>query len=357
MILLEDRMLGKRRLATMAAGWIGIMVGCADASVGSTEMDRLTSGDGGVHDRTGAGGSSGSSGPSSDAGVHAGGTGGTLGSGGMTGGRGGTAAAGAGTGGHEQQSGADGGAMNSAGAGGQQAGGSGGAGGSAGQSADGRTCMNASRVLPLNPQDAHDGVTLGGFYVDTGTWNAAGYDVAQTMYICDYDDWYVIANMNDDAHDGAVKTYPNVHKDFNDAPPISSFNQISSSFGHTAPHVGIYDFAYDIWLNGVASSGSTEVMIWTDNNAQVPSGPSIDTVTYDGRTYDVHKSGSYIAFVETNDVTAGTVNLLSFFDYVIDKGWIPESSTLGAIDYGVEIVSTDGMDATFEVNAFTLVTN
>ena len=49
----------------------------------------------------------------------------------------------------------------------------------------------------------------------------------------------------------------------------------------------------------------------------------MDTVTYDGRSYDVYKSGSYIAFVDKANVTSGTLNLLSFFQYVIDKGWIP----------------------------------
>ena len=111
------------------------------------------------------------------------------------------------------------------------------------------------------------------------------------------------------------------------------------------------------WLNGVASSGSTEVMIWTDNYFQTPSGSSQETVTFDGQSYQVYKSGSYVAFVETTNVTSGSVNLLSFFDHVIAKGWIPATSTLGAIDYGVELVSTDSIDATFQVNGFSLTTN
>ena len=160
--------------------------------------------------------------------------------------------------------------------------------------------------------------------------------------------------MNNASGDGAVKTYPNVHKDFNAAPLISSLITLSSSFAHTAPHVGIYEFAYDIWLNGVASSGSTEVMIWTDNYNQVPSGSQVDTVTFDGQSYQVYKSGSYIAFVDTTNVTSGSVNLLSFFNYIITKGWIPSASTVGAIDYGVELVSTGGADATFQVNNFAL---
>jgi Glycosyl hydrolase family 12 len=176
------------------------------------------------------------------------------------------------------------------------------------------------------------------------------------MYVCDYDNWYVVANMNNTTHDGAVKTYPDVHKDFSSAPQFNSFTTITSSFAHTAPHVGIYEFAYDIWLNGVGSAGSTEVMIWTDNYNQVPSGSSVEAVTFDGKTYDVYKSGSYIAFVEKTNVTSGTLNLLSFFQHIVTKGWIAATSTLGAIDYGVELVSTDGADATFQVNGFSLTT-
>jgi Glycosyl hydrolase family 12 len=248
---------------------------------------------------------------------------------------------------------AGGGASGAAGGGGAGAGGASGAAGQAGS----QTCTNAPHVLPLNPSNPQDGITLGAFYVDTDTWNAASYSVSQTMYVCDYDSWYVVASMDNATGDGAVKTYPDVHEDFSAAPAIGSFSVISSSFAHAGPHVGIYEFAYDIWLNGVASSGSTEVMIWTDNFNQVPSGSVQETVTFDGQSYQVYKSGSYIAFVETTNVTSGTVNLLEFFNHIIAKGWIPSTSTLGAIDYGVELVSTGGMDATFAVNGFSLTAN
>jgi hypothetical protein len=55
-------------------------------------------------------------------------------------------------------------------------------------------------------------------------------------------------DQTDDA--GAVKTCPNVHRDYNDV-PIGSFNTITSTFAETSPHVGIYGVAYDIWTNGV----------------------------------------------------------------------------------------------------------
>jgi hypothetical protein len=246
-----------------------------------------------------------------------------------------------------------GGPAGGAGTGAAGAAGAKGAGGQAGS----QTCTNALHVLPLNPSNPQDGITLGSFYVDTDTWNAASYPVSQTMYVCNYNSWYVVAKMDNATGDGAVKTYPNVHEDFGSAPALSSFSAISSSFAHAGPHVGIYEFAYDIWLNGVASSGSTEVMIWTDNFNQVPSGSVQETVTFDGQSYQVYKSGSYIAFVDTTNVTSGTVNLLEFFNHIIAKGWIPSTSTLGAIDYGVELVSTNGMDATFALNDFSLTTN
>jgi hypothetical protein len=235
-------------------------------------------------------------------------------------------------------------------------GGAGNEGGADGSAPGSATCTNPAYTLALDPSNPQYGITLSGFYVDTDTWNAANYAVTQTIYVCDYGNWYVVANMNDDAHDGAVKTYPDVHMDFPSAPAVSSFASIASTFAHAGPHVGIYEYAYDMWLNGVAASGSTEIMIWTDNFHQVPAGTKMETVTLGGQTYDVYEDGSYIAFVDETNVTSGTLDLLSFFQHVIAKGWVPSTSTLGAIDYGVELVSTGGADATFQVNAFTLTT-
>jgi hypothetical protein len=284
------------------------------------------------------------------------GTGGASGAAGQaaSGGQSGGAGTGSATAGAGGASAGAGGARGGAGAGTSGAGGAAGAAGQAGA----QSCTNPVDVLPLNPSNAQDGVTLSGFYVDTDTWNAAGYTVSQTMYICDYDNWYVVAKMDNSKGDGAVKTYPNVHKDFSAAPAVSSFSAISSSFAHAGPHVGIYEFAYDMWLDGVADTNSIEVMIWTDNYNQVPSGSRQETFTSGGQTYDVWKTtGNYIAFVGMNNVTSGTLDLLAFFNEVIAKNWAPADATLGAIDYGVELVSTNGADATFSVTGFSLTTN
>jgi Glycosyl hydrolase family 12 len=193
---------------------------------------------------------------------------------------------------------------------------------------------------------------LAPYFVFNNMWNASNYAVSQTLYACSYSDWYVVATANNDSGDGAVKTYPNSHRDFDNNPAIDSFQSITSTFAETSPHTGIYEDAYDIWLNGIASSGSTEVMIWTENYHQVPGGSVVGSATFDGRSYTVWKSGSYIAFVANTNFTSGTVNLLEIFKWIMTQGWIPASSTLGQVDYGAEIVSTNNVPATFTFSDF-----
>lgn len=193
------------------------------------------------------------------------------------------------------------------------------------------------------------------YFVFNNMWGINGYSVTQTLYACSYSDWYVVANMNNNSGDGAVKTYPNSHRDFNNEPAISSLRSITSTFAETSPGAGIYEDAYDIWLNGIATSGSTEVMIWTENHGQTPSGSRQGTVTIDGRSWTVWKaSGNYVAFVASSNFTSGTMNLLAFFQWIIGKGWIPASSTLGQVDYGVELVSTNSVPATFTFSDFSV---
>jgi hypothetical protein len=212
------------------------------------------------------------------------------------------------------------------------------------------TCTHP-RFVTSDPSGMWD---LAPYFVFNNMWNASNYPVSQTVYACSYSNWYVVATANNDSGDGAVKTYPNSHRDFDNNPAIDSFQSITSSFAETSPHAGIYEDAYDIWLNGIASSGSTEVMIWTENYHQVPGGSVVGSATFDGRSYAVWKGGSYIAFVASTNFTSGTVNLLEIFKWIMAQGWIPANSTLGQVDYGAEIVSTNNAPATFTFSNFSV---
>jgi hypothetical protein len=189
------------------------------------------------------------------------------------------------------------------------------------------------------------------YFVYNDAWNASNYQVSQTLYACSYSNWYVVATMNNNAGDGAVKTYPNSHRDFDNHPLVTSLNSVTSTFSDSAPSAGIYENAYDIWLNNAAESYKTEVMVWTDNHGQSPGGSAAGTVTLDGRGYQVWRGtgsgGQYIALVADQNFMSGTVNLLDIFQWIAQKGWLPSNTELQQVDYGAEIVSTGNVPETF----------
>ena len=226
----------------------------------------------------------------------------------------------------------------------------------------GLTCTNPA-VIPMAPDYAQSGLTESNYYVTNDTWNASHYSgLSQALHVCNYNSWYAIATMNNATGDGAVKTSPNVQETWYPTPTkLSSWKSISSQFSDVPPgtgsNYGIWEFEYDIWLNGLADSNSTEVMIWTYNNGQTPGGSPSGSFTDAGHTYDVYRSlppYQYIAFVDRSNNLSGNVNLLSFFKYVISRGWMPSSSTLYQICNGVELVSTNSKPEKFTINNFSI---
>ena len=198
----------------------------------------------------------------------------------------------------------------------------------------------------------------GKYIVHNNMWNASSYRVSERLSACSFRNWKVTATADNRSGDGAVKTYPNVHVDYHDwgtghEPRITAFKRIRSSFAMRSPGVGIYDVAYDIWLNGVP--GNREIMFWTDNHRQVPSGRIVARgVTFAGRTWKVWASqgNSTISFVPTQRMTHGTINIKRQLLWLMKRGMIQRGSTLGQICYGVEVVSTGGSARRFKVDEF-----
>jgi hypothetical protein len=226
----------------------------------------------------------------------------------------------------------------------------------------GNVCTNPT-VVPMNLKNAQSGIARGSYYVTNDTWNASHYSgLSQSIFVCGYNNWYTVATMNDDTHDGAVKTSPNVQQTWYPQPTkLTSWKSITSRYSDVPPGVGpsygTWEFEYDIWLNGLANSSSTEIMIWTFDNGQAPHGSLSGSFTDGGHTYDIYRSGppyQYISFIDKNGKLSGNVNLLNFFRYVIAKGWITKSSTLYQICNGVELVSTNNKPEKFGVNNFAI---
>jgi hypothetical protein len=203
--------------------------------------------------------------------------------------------------------------------------------------------------------DPNGGITDGGYYVHNNLWNAANYPGTRgTTQVCSYRSWNHIGTASNNG-DGAVKTYPNVHKDYSGR-TISSFSKLTSTFAATSPGTGIYDVAYDLWLNGVPND---EVMIWTDNQKQVPAGSRVATgVSLGGHSWDVYATSGngYIAFVPSNGarLTSGTVDIKAMLSYLVAQGRVASGSTVDQICYGVEIVDTGGSPVTWRFTDFSI---
>ena len=204
----------------------------------------------------------------------------------------------------------------------------------------------------------------GPYIVHLNGWNIGGYQVTQRLEVCSAQSWNAVITANNNNGDGAVKTYPNVHKDYHDwgtgyEPPLSNYPTLSSTFAAAGPDTGIYNIAFDIWLNGVGNGGASnrEVMIWTDNQAQTPAGSRVASgVAVGGHTWDVWSgySNHILSFVATPEIPSGTLDLRAMLDYLIAQGRLPATSTLGQIGYGVEVVSTNGSPTTFNFTDFSI---
>lgn len=216
-----------------------------------------------------------------------------------------------------------------------------------------RTCANPVFVT----SDTNGGWSTGGYYVHNNMWNWQEGG-PETLYACAYNNWYVDSTQPNTT---SVKTYPNVHLDINNmnGAPLSNYRTISSTFAGAGPRVGIYNVAYDVWLNGVGwGGGTTEFMIWTENFNQRPLGSVMATVTFGGVTYDAwHYSGggaNVISLVAKSTIPSGSVNLKEMFDWAIGRGIMPSNPTVNQIGFGVEICATNNTRQRFTFTEFSV---
>jgi hypothetical protein len=184
-------------------------------------------------------------------------------------------------------------------------------------------------------------------------WGASGYPGSQTLNVCSYANWNVVANWDTDNH---VKTYP-CAQDNLPGTAISTYKTITGTYAETDPQVAgdDYEDAWDIWINGEGSG--TELMIWTSNFGQTPAGSVVGTVTIGGATYTVWHGGNYNAYVAKTPAASGTLNLLAFMQDMISRGYTTASAPLNQINYGVEIASTGGTNQPFNFTNFSVSTS
>lgn len=214
----------------------------------------------------------------------------------------------------------------------------------------------------------------GPYLVNNNVWNQkeAG---PQTIHACSWNSWYVVADQPALSSDpGSIKTGPDTEYNFvpqpyacstttDCGPAISSFHSVTSTFSFTVPTAPNqdYDVNYDTWVGGLNSNDCTEVMVWNEYGGQQD--PGSYQATIGGISYGVDHnrlpsggSCGYDAFVMTNQESSGSVNLLAIYQYMVAKGWVTSSESLSAIEYGVEIASTNGPQ-TYTLNDYSLNVN
>jgi hypothetical protein len=307
---------------------------------------------------SGAGGKAGTTGSGTGR-AGAGGSAGSATGGAGAGDRAGSATGGAGAGDRAGSAGMSGrGGAAGPGTAGAGAGGAGGAAGAGGH--DGNPSVPCENPV-FTTSDTNGGWSDGGYYVHNNVWNASEAG-PETLYACSFDNWYVRSTQPNTT---SVKAYPNVHLDINNlkGSPISNYTTITSTFAATSPQIGIYNVAYDLWLNGVGwGDGTTEVMIWTENHEQTPLGTVVaPQTTFGAKKYDVYRYTSnsdggvqVITLLSTTAQISGSIDLKEILNWIVGKGWITSNATVNQIGYGVEICSTNDQPATFSFTDFSV---
>jgi Glycosyl hydrolase family 12 len=212
-----------------------------------------------------------------------------------------------------------------------------------------KTCTNGDTIKE-GVAASYSEADGGKYLIHNNNWNDdAGGNTVITA--CDYDNWYLISDTPNHS-DMSVQTYPNVHRDYNHVP----LTRITSArFAATGPHCTgcVWNIAFDIWIG---QGFSHELMIWTENFGQRPAGNIVGTTTIGGHEYQVWRSGSgdggIFTYLSTTPQLSGEMPLSEFFKDVRTRGWTP--TTTWQVDYGVEIVDTNGNPERFDFTDFAI---
>jgi hypothetical protein len=226
----------------------------------------------------------------------------------------------------------------------------------------------------ISDDNIGDGRTVSGpggpYFIHNNMWNnhdGAGPTGTYRMDLCDpYDNWKETwTQQPSTVSPGAVRAYPNIHKDYSD---ISVSSIYAARFAHNTTKVAghIWNVAFDSWITCNGNDFGGELMIWTENHNQTPAGTKLSgTVTIGGQAYEVWKSNGLtnkcgiFTYRSVNTQTHGTMPLQDFYNDLKARGWIDQTATSWQVDYGIETVSTAGAQLVTNFNDFEIfdVTN
>jgi hypothetical protein len=216
------------------------------------------------------------------------------------------------------------------------------------------TCVSDNQACNVGSYDLYD-----------NQWNCGGNHCGpESAYGCLNSDGSTsfVVDSNQPAGNTAVLTYPAMQLNLSNTPALSSLTSVTSTFTVVPPTGANNDWevAYDLWFN---ANNANEFMVWVYNNGQTPGGNKVATsVALEGKTYDIWWSSNggtdgTVYFVLTTNITSGTLDLLQLFNYAAQHGWLPPTSVADQFDFGVEVCSTNGQNATWTFPKYTMTVN
>jgi len=194
-----------------------------------------------------------------------------------------------------------------------------------------------------------------GAQVNADVWGPQGA-WSQQLDVCSPASWNVVADF--DEHGGAVQAYPDTQFVL-DGRPVSGYRSLRTCFGSARPdaHGGHdrWSYGYDVWFD----DWRTEIMVWNDWSATGLYPPAdARAVTIDGVAYHTWKGGGANEWIYTRDDHArtGCFDMMGVVDDLLahpGSSGLTAASALQAVEYGVEIASTNGPE-TFQVHGVSL---
>lgn len=182
--------------------------------------------------------------------------------------------------------------------------------------------------------------------------NIWGADTAQCIDV-NGTSFTVTASNHNNAINGLPAAYPSLFKGChwtnctnNSGMPIrvSSIGSASFNWNISTPNAGAWNAAAEAWFNTTPVPGppdGAELMIWFDHRGGVnPAGSQVGTVFIDGTTWEIwygYIGWHYIAYRRTTPSHASTINLKSFINDAVSRGYMQSSWYLMDMEAGFEI--------------------
>jgi hypothetical protein len=197
--------------------------------------------------------------------------------------------------------------------------------------------------------DKVDATTIRHAYVAMN--NVWGADTGQCIDVTD--SGFEVTASHSKRTDGAPASYPaiyfgchytNCSNGTNLPIQVSQINTATSSVTYSYPSSGVYDAAYDVWLDSTPKENGVnqqELMIWFNRHGTVqPVGSRTGTVTIGGRPWEVwsgnNGSNDVVSYVAPSPITRWEFSVLDFINDIKTRSNVTNSWYLTSIQAGFE---------------------